>query len=130
MLKVDLGRLERQRRLRIDEQVPADDPLWQNTNLQLVGPLDVALEAQQAGADVVVRGNISGRVAGNCRRCLREVQVDLREELSLVFRRGISSYEAEAEEVYVLPSHEHELDLGPAVREQVHLAVPQFVNCT
>jgi uncharacterized protein len=130
MLKVDLGHLEKLRRLRIDEQVPAHDPLWHNSEVRLQGPLEVSLEVQQAGPDVLVRGTISGELEASCRRCLDDLQVPVREEVALLFRRGVSPFEAEDEEVYSLPENERELDLGPAIREQLLLAVPQFVNCS
>src|SRR5438105_1468116 len=123
MLKVDPGRLDKQRRLRIDGQVPSKDPLWQQTDLHFEGPVEVALKAQQAGPDVLVRGTIQGEVLSNCRRCLGEVRVPVREEVSLLFRHGVDAFEAEDEEVYALPAHDRELDLGPAVREQILLAV-------
>jgi uncharacterized protein len=130
MLKVDLSQLEKLRRLRIDEWVPPQDSLWHNSEVRLTEPLEVALEAQQAGPDVVVRGTISGEVEANCRRCLGDLQVPVREEVSLLFRRGVDPFDAENEEVYSLPEKERELDLGPAIREQLLLAVPQFVNCS
>jgi uncharacterized protein len=130
MLKVDLGHLEKLRRLRIEQQVPARDPLWHNSEVRLREPVEVALEAQQAGPDVVVRGTISAELEGSCRRCLRDLQVPVREDVSLVFRRGVSPFDAENEEVYSLPEKARELDLGPAIREQLLLAAPQFVNCS
>ena len=129
MLKVDLGRLEKLRRLRIDGHLPARDSLWHNSGVQLHGPLEIALEAQQAGPDVVVRGSMHAELDASCRRCLREVVVPVREELSLLFRRGLSPFEAEAEEIYSLPEKARELDLGPPLLEQLILAAPQFVNC-
>ena len=53
----------------------------------------------------------------------------LDEELTFLYRSGVRGVEAEAEEVYGLPERGLELDLGPAVREHVLLAVPQFVIC-
>ncbi len=130
MLKVDLSQLEKLRRLRIDEHVEALDPLWQNSEVHLTEPLEVSLEVQQAGPDVVVRGIISGEIEANCRRCLRDMRVPVREEVSLLFRHGVSPFDAENEEVYSLPENDRELDLGPGIREQLVLAAPQFVNCS
>lgn len=129
MLKVDLGQLERKRRLAIEEDVPPDDPLWEGSGIQLRGPLSVRLEAQQVGADVLVRGRLSGEVELECRRCLQAVSVKVNEDVSLLFRPGVERVEAEREEVYPLPARTRELDLSEPVREHLLLAVPKFAIC-
>ncbi|HEX6134204.1 MAG TPA: DUF177 domain-containing protein [Longimicrobiales bacterium] len=129
MLKVDLGLLVQRHRIRVDADVPPDDPLWQPLPWRFDGPVGLRLDVQQAGSDVVVRGSVTGRAALSCRRCLKPVPFELDEELTLLYRPGVSGVEAEAEEIYTLPERGHELDLGPAVREHVLLAVPQFVIC-
>lgn len=129
MLKVDLGVLAQRHRIRIDAEVPADDPLWDPLPWRFAEPVVLRLDVQQAGPDVVVRGRVFGRVALSCRRCLKPVPFALDEELTFLYRSGVRGVEAEAEEVYALPERGLELDLGPAVREHVLLAVPQFVIC-
>ena len=129
MLKVDLGLLAQRHRIRIDAEVPAGDPLWEPLPWRFAGPVDLRLEVQQAGSDVLVRGSVAGEVALSCRRCLKSVPFALDEELMFLYRHGVSGVEAEEEEVYVLPARGQELDLGPALREHVLLAVPQFVIC-
>src|SRR5690606_33050553 len=69
------------------------------------------------------------KAALSCRRCLVPVEFDLDETVTWLFREGISEAEAEAEEVYALPEKGRELDLVRALREQVMLAVPEFVSC-
>jgi uncharacterized protein len=129
MLKADLGLLQRRGRLPIEAHVPPEDPLWAGSGIELAGPLAVALEAQQAGADVVVRGWLRGAVALSCRRCLESVTQAVDAEVIWLFRAGITEAEAQAEEVYALPERARELDLGPAVREQLVLSVPEFALC-
>src|SRR5690606_19747399 len=97
--------------------------------LRFAGPVEVRLEAQKSGADVVVRGRFHARVELECRRCLAEVLVDVEEPVSLVFRAGLERSEAEAGESYALPPGERILDLGEPLREHVLLAVPQFAVC-
>lgn len=129
MLRVDLGRLEREKRLRIDASVGDDDERWAEIGVRLAGPLDVELEATETGRDVLIRGRLTGEVAGECRRCLKPTRAALESELVLLFRRELSAEEAEAQEVYPLPSRERELDLWPAVREHVILAQPEYMEC-
>ncbi len=130
MLKVHLRQLERKRRLSISGAVAAGDPLWRQNEIRLAEPLAVQLEAQYAGRDVIVRGELHSRVALPCRRCLLPVTVALVEEVALVFRPGLSRVEAEVQEVYSLPERGDELDLTAAILEQVVLSVPQYAMCS
>ena len=129
MLKVDLRLLQQKRRLVIDEAISLDVPSWRESGIQLTGPLEARLEAQYAGRDVVVRGDLSGQVRLPCRRCLSEVTLDLDEEVAWLFRAGVSRVEAEDSEIYPLPERGDELELADPIREQVTLAVPQYAIC-
>jgi uncharacterized protein len=129
MLKVDLRQLQLKRRLMIDQAIALQDRLWQHSEIRLAGPLRVQLDAQYAGRDVVVRGELSGQVRLPCRRCLTEVTAELDEEVAWVFRAGLSQVEAEDSETYTLPERSDELELADAIREQVILAVPQYAIC-
>jgi len=129
MLKVDLRQLERRGRLSIEDDVPPDAPLWHDLGLRFRAPLQVRLEAQYAGRDVVVRGTLEGSAELPCSRCLKVVFVPVDEEVAFLFRPGISEVEAEDAEIYVLPERGDELDLSGVVREQVTLSVPQYAVC-
>jgi uncharacterized protein len=129
MLKVDLGQLARNKRYQIDASVPPDDALFHGAAFTLGGALEVQLEAQQAGHDVIVRGTLAGEAELPCRRCLTEVSVPVEEEVALLFRPGVSEADAEAAEIYPLPEKGNELDLTDALREHLVLAVPEFAIC-
>jgi uncharacterized protein len=130
MLKVDLGRLAREHRIRVDELVAPDDPMWDGTGLRFRGPVRLDLDVQQAAQDVIARGRISAVTDLECRRCTTPVPLELDEELTLVFRPGVAPVDAEGEEIYPVPAKARELDLSGAVREHVLLAVPDYVSCT
>jgi uncharacterized protein len=129
MLKVDLGQLARKKRLQIDASVPAEEVLLRNAAFRLRGPLNVQLEAQQSGHDVLVRGTIEGEAELPCRRCLVTVNAPIEEQVALLYREGVTEAEAEDAEIYALPSRANELDLSGAVREHLMLAVPEFAIC-
>lgn len=129
MLTVDLGLLARQHRIRIDLALAAGDPVWEGTGFDFDGPVEVGLDVQQAGADVVARGRARAAVRLACRRCMAPVGYELDEELTIVYRPGLSDVEAQAEEVYPLPERGLELDLAAPLREHLQLAVPEFVIC-
>jgi uncharacterized protein len=129
MLRVDLRRLEKRQRLRIDEALAPDDPRWEDAGLRPAEPLVAGLEVTQTGRDVLVRGRIRGVMVSECRRCLREVRLPVAESVTLLYRAGIDRAEAEREEAYPLPEREGELDLWPAIREHVMLAAPKYPVC-
>jgi uncharacterized protein len=128
MLHVDLNRLAREGRARIDADIPGDAAFWQELDLVARSPLAVRLEAQQAGPDVVVRGQVAGVFEVECRRCLEPVEVEVEEELGRLYREGEDLAAEESEDVLPLP-RSAELDLSGPVREQVLLGVPRYVYC-
>ena len=129
MLQVDLDRLERKRRLRIDGAVAVGDPRWDDTGIRPARLLALELDVSVAGAGVLARGRIEGEAVSECRRCLKEVRVPLDEIVTLLYRAGADVVEAESEQAYPLPEQGRELDLWPAIREHVILAVPDYALC-
>jgi uncharacterized protein len=129
MLTVDLGELARKKRLLIDESVPADHRMMAGAGFSLVEPLELHLDVQQATHDVVVLGTMQGEAEVPCRRCLSAVHVPIDQELTLLYREGVSQVDAEDEEIYSLPERGNELDLSGAIREHLLLAVPEFLEC-
>jgi uncharacterized protein len=129
MLKVDLRELEKHRRVRIDEDVPPEDALWNGMDVRVDQPLQVRLEAQLATHDVLVRGEINGHFVLPCRRCLIDVAVKLQEEVAFLYRPGLSAQQAEEQDFFPLPERADQLDLRDALREHVMLAVPRFAVC-
>jgi uncharacterized protein len=127
MLVVDLNRVAREGRARIDADVPADAAFWNDTDVEPRSPLSVRLEAQQAGPDVVVRGTVRGEFELACRRCLDPVVAGVDEELGLLYKAG-ELEEDEAADVLPLPAGA-ELDLSEPVRELLLLAVPRYMYC-
>jgi uncharacterized protein len=129
MLKVDLGQLQGGARFRIDARVPASDPLWAGEGPDLVGGLDVHLEAQNVAGVVMVQGRIGGVVDLPCRRCLLPLQATFDEPVTLLYRSGPEGEKADSEDVYPIPERAKAIDLGPAIRELTLLAVPKFALC-
>jgi uncharacterized protein len=128
MLFVDLNRLGREGRARIDAEVGPGDAFWRGTGVSPRSALQVRLEAQQAGADVVVRGRVTGEFEAECRRCLAPVVAGIDEEVGLLYRASTGPGDDEPADVLPLPRGA-ELDVTDPVREQVLLAVPQYVYC-
>ena len=128
MLHVDLNRLRREGRVRVDVDVPPDAEFWRDVEPTPRSPLEVRLEAQQAGPDVVVRGQVRGLFEQECRRCLEPVTVEVEEDFGRLYRAGDALEADESEDMLALPD-DAELDLSEPVREQVMVAVPRYVYC-
>jgi uncharacterized protein len=130
MLKVDLGRLDREGAVLVEAQVPADDALWQDSGIEWDGPVDVRLRASYAGSgQVVVRGRVSGTLKQECRRCLRPVEGAFDEEVTLVFDADATDEETGGGDAFVFDPSSGNLDLSEAVRGEVILATNPYVVC-
>ena len=130
MLKVDLGRLDREGTVLVEAQVPADDALWQDSGFEWDGPVDVRLRASYAGSgQVVVRGRVSGTLKQECRRCLTPVEGSFDEEVTLVFDADATDEEYDGGEAFPFDPSSGSLDLSRAVRGEMILASNPYVVC-
>ncbi|MEX2584491.1 MAG: DUF177 domain-containing protein [Gemmatimonadota bacterium] len=112
-------------------EIPLHDSGLAGLGLELTEPLRVDLEARMVGEGVLVRGDIEAELAGECRRCLVAVPIRLHDTVDLLYEPLSAAEEAELNgEVYPLPERGDELDLKPALREQVMLRIPDFVVCS
>jgi uncharacterized protein len=129
MLRLDLARLEREGSVHVQAELPADDPLWEGTELDFAAPVSVDLRAQFAGSgEIVVRGRVRGVLESECRRCLDPVRTDVSEDLTLVYAPE-DLLAGDELDVRPIPARARELDLGEAIREELMLDVNPFVVC-
>lgn len=114
----------------VRDEVAPDDPLWDGTGLTLREPLRVELRAQSVGEGILVRGQLSTGLLLECRRCLKEVPTEVDIHVDLLYE-PLEGEEADelGGEIYPIPPKASDLDLGPALREQLLLQVPDFVVC-
>lgn len=127
-LLLDLRSLERGPR-EWSVRVPVEGGPWAGTELQLADPPLVELRATLTGdRGVHVRGRITTDVVLECRRCLEPLPRTLEVALDLLFDRDVDPGAAGLA-VYPLEAESTRLDLGPVVREQLLLAVPDFPLC-
>ncbi|MDT8339955.1 MAG: DUF177 domain-containing protein [Longimicrobiales bacterium] len=130
MFKLDLVRLEREGSLDVRAEIPADDPLWAESDLRFRGPLRARGRASLAGSgEVLVDLGVEGELEQECRRCLSPVRTPLELRLLLVFGAVDEEGGGEDGEIRPLDPAAVELDLGDAVREELILAVDPFVLC-
>jgi uncharacterized protein len=127
MLRIDLAAV-REGPVETTAEVAADDPLVVGSGVALASPLVVTGRLSAAGEGKYYwQARLVTVVNAECRRCLAPVHVPLTQTLGLVF---ITEDEAgDEDDCYVVPRRATMLDLSEAVREELILAVPQFVEC-
>ena len=127
MLRVDLRDLRRGP-VSTDGMLAADDPALAGLELVLLAPVQVEgrLQATDQG-EFLWRADIAGQVGGDCRRCLQPVEQDIRVHADVLFSTDPDAQDDPS--VYPLDASATHVDLAPAVREELTLAVPPFPLC-
>ncbi len=127
MLRIDLA-AAREGPVETSATIAKDDPLIVGSGLTLATPLAVTGRFTTAGAGRYYwQAKLATVVRSECRRCLAPVDVPLSQSLGLVFVGEEDA--ARDEDSYLVPRRASTLDLADAVREELLLAVPQFVEC-
>ena len=127
MLRIDLAAV-REGPVETASEVAADDPLIVGAGIALASPLVVTGRLSTAGEGKYYwQARLATVVQSECRRCLTPVRVPLAQSFALVFVTEDEG--AEEDDCYVVPARATTLDLSQAVREELILAVPQFVEC-
>lgn len=133
MFRVNLTDLDRRGTIAVEGEIPAEDPIWGEDSAEApAGAVEVelALTATPTG-QVVARGFLRAGLSRNCRRCLKDVHVEVDEDLTLVWSVPDELQSADDEgEIRTLDPTSNELDLREAIREEFLLARPRFVLCS
>ena len=127
MLRVDLRELARGP-VETRDELPLTDPLFEGLDFTLAEPVQVEGRLQDAGEGRFYwRGTLTTRAAGACRRCLEPVITPIRADVRALFAQDPDALEDP--DSYPLAPDATEIDLAAAVREELILAVPQYVLC-
>jgi uncharacterized protein len=127
MLRVEIRDLTRGPVVTAGE-LESDDPAFEGLDLQLAGPVSIRGRLQAThGEEFLWRGAIRATIRGECRRCLTEVRTPVDAEVDVLFSTDPDA--ADDPSVYPLPAAATEVDLAPAVREELALAAPTYVLC-
>ncbi len=136
MLRVNLIDLDRDGPIQIKRDIAPDSPVWEGIEPEFAGPveLDLTISATATG-QVLVRGTMGAAFRRQCRRCLADVVDEVSQELNLVWVLkdefpGAEEEAPEADGVRKLDLTNNELDLGPALREELILAIEPYVECS
>lgn len=127
MLQIDLRELQRGP-VDTPAQVAPDDALFQGLDFTLTGPVRVGGRLQATGEGRYYwQGSLSAEIATECSRCLTAVRAPITAEVGALFSED--DLAADDPDAYLLPPNAMEVDLRPAVREELVLAVPAYVLC-
>jgi uncharacterized protein len=127
MLRIDIRSLDRGP-VETAGVLPPDDPALAGLELDLDGPVSVSGKLAETGdQEYFWQGHITGRVKSSCRRCLTDLVVPLETDVEVLF-----SANPELEDdpsAYLLTAPVTHVDLRPAVREELALAVSAYPLC-
>lgn len=112
----------------MEAAIEPGDPLLAGLAVQLESPVDVQGELQEAGeGEYLWRATLGTTIACSCRRCLSDVSREVEVDVDVMFSTDLSA--ADDPSVYPLPESATGVDLAEAVRQELALAVPEFVLC-
>ncbi len=127
MLQVDLRELARGP-VDTRAELAGDDPLFEGLEVPLTEPVQVTGRLQAAGdGRFYWRGSLATRLERECRRCLVPVVTPVAADIAALFSQDPDAQEDPNS--YPLAPDATQIDLRPAVREELLLAVPQWVVC-
>ncbi|MGD8727153.1 MAG: DUF177 domain-containing protein [Gemmatimonadales bacterium] len=126
MLRIGLRALA-ERPVETEAVVEPDDPLLDDLGFELREPLVVRGRLMESGPERYYwSGRLQTEVATICRRCLAPVTVSVAAEVQAIFTAEDSADDPAA---YQIQSGAAELALDEMVREELLLAVPEYVLC-
>jgi len=128
MLRVDLRELAQGRAVETQGQLKQDDPALEGTDITLTEPVTVRGRLQSSGEGRFYwQGTARTVVQGQCRRCLTPVATPLQLEIGALFTQDPDALEDP--DSYPVAPDAPAIDVAPAVREELVLAAPRFVEC-
>ncbi|HEY3220437.1 MAG TPA: DUF177 domain-containing protein [Gemmatimonadales bacterium] len=128
MLRVDLRELAQGRAVETRGELKQNDPAFEGTDLSLREPVSVAGRLQSIGEGRFYwQGTARTVLQGECRRCLTAVAVPLNLEIGALFTQDSDALDDP--DAYAVSPEATEIDVTPAVREELVLAAPRYVVC-
>ena len=126
MLRVKIAALHR-RPVDISGKLESDDPLFEDFGYELSEPVLVTGRISSAGLGRFYwRGEIVTSLEACCRRCLARTRLPIAAQVNVMFTEDQDG--ADPSE-YVVPERGQVLELHQAVREELILAIPEYVVC-
>ncbi len=128
MLRVDLRQLARGGAVETVGELKQDGPALEGTEIRLLERVAVRGRMQPIGEGRFYwQGTARTVVAGDCRRCLTPVATPVQLEIGALFSQDQDALDDP--DAYAVAPDATEIDVTPAVREELMLAAPSFVEC-
>jgi len=108
--------------------------LSRNSLLESIGPVNAHLRIDRRGEKIRIEGNIQGRVALQCSRCLVNFRKELSLNINLLYHPATEvaneeTYEVSRDEINIGFYSNDELDITQVIREQLILNLPMKALC-
>jgi uncharacterized protein len=127
MLRVDLRELARGP-VETRGELTQDDLALEGTEIQLKEPVVIGGRLQSIGEGRFYwQGTATTAIAGECRRCLTPLSTPLSLQIGALFSQD--SEALDDPDAYPVAPDATEVDVTPAVREELVLAAPQYEVC-
>lgn len=89
----------------------------------------VALRAEESQDEGIrLTGTLNARLLETCSRCLNEVEREREVPIDVRFEPGLDVWD-EGPGLYMLDANREQVDVGPALREELILALPDYSLC-
>ncbi|MEC4684698.1 MAG: DUF177 domain-containing protein [Nitrospirota bacterium] len=110
------------------------ESLSQNSLLESIGPVTAHFRINRRGEEVRIEGDIQGRVALQCSRCLINFQKELSLNIDLLYHPAAEvakeeTYEVSRDEINIGFYSNDEIDITQVIREQLILNLPMKALC-
>jgi len=126
MLRFDLRALE-ERPAEVAGALQLNDPALKGLEMDLLEPVMASGRLTSAGrGHYYWRGEIKTSFRTQCRRCLSPLTSRIQADVDALFT---DDPDADDPAVYIIPERLQVLDLSEAIREELVLAMPGFVEC-
>lgn len=113
--------------VRTDGRLPADHPTFSDLDAPLSDAVTVQGRLVESGPGRFYwDAEIATRIDAPCRRCLTTVRVPVRQEVRALLTQG---EDIDDPDTYAVPAEVNALDVSGIIREELILAVPEFVLC-
>ena len=127
MLRVDLRELARGP-VETRGELRQDDPALDGIDISLREPVAVRGRLQAIGEGRFYwQSRATTVIQGECRRCLTPVSTPLNLEIGALFTQDPEA--ADDPDSYAVAPDATEVDVTPAIREELVLAAPRYVEC-
>ncbi|MFN2570621.1 MAG: DUF177 domain-containing protein [Gemmatimonadales bacterium] len=128
MLRVDLRELAHAGAVETRGELKQDDPALEGIGVTLSDPVFVGGRLQALDEERSYwQGTVRTTVRGECRRCLTAVTTPVDLEIGALFTKDPEALDDP--DSYPVAPDATEIDVTPAVREELVLAAPRFIEC-